>query len=78
MSTPIAELFVSWRCKCGALSFRHHEHCDRCGEVRPAPPPEAEPSDLTRSEAMPSGYAIDPEKWAEMFLKSLKTCQGGP
>lgn len=42
MATLIADQGVSWLCKCGERPLRHHEYCDRCGEARPAPPPEPE------------------------------------
>ena len=42
MAAPLVDGFMMWRCKCGKTSFRHHEHCDSCGEPQPAPSPEAE------------------------------------
>lgn len=53
MAAPLVDGFMLWRCKCGKTSYRHHEHCDSCGEERPAPPPEAEPSDVSRPDSGP-------------------------
>lgn len=59
MAAPLVDGFMMWRCKCGKTSFRHHEHCDSCGEAQPAPPPEAEPSDVSRPDPGPVTGGMD-------------------
>lgn len=44
MTTALADMSTTWRCKCGKSPYRHYEHCV-CGEARPEPPPPEPPSD---------------------------------
>lgn len=71
MAALIADQGVTWLCKCGERPLRHHEHCDRCGEARPEPPPEPEGelSDIGRPDAV-SGLRLMTKAQAEMLLHS--------
>lgn len=50
-----------WTCACAHREWNHYMWCAACGKERPAPPPDAAPSDATRTETMP-GYQLT-EQW---------------
>lgn len=60
----IADTELMWVCACGKRDFNHYAYCAACGKERPTPPPDAEPSDVTRGEAVETmpGYQLT-EQW---------------
>jgi hypothetical protein len=46
--TAIADVDLMWTCACTHREWNHYQECAKCGKERPAPPPEAQPSDISR------------------------------
>jgi hypothetical protein len=60
----VVEQPMQWRCECGKRMWLHVEHCYECGNPRPAPPPEKEPSDTPLTEKV-AEWRLSAERFKE-------------